>query len=178
MPVGAAVVVGRDHRVGRLGHAAVGDRAELVLVDRPLQGLTEPPVLEDGVAKRGATRVAVEAQLVVAVDVHGPDLHALRMGELVHLRLQQAEAAVDRARLHVLAHGVGVGVLLEDDLVDVRRAAPVALVGLHDEVVRLLPLHALERAAAHDRRRIGVDAGGRLGRDLRPDMLGQDGHLG
>ena len=90
MPVGVVVVVGGDDRVGRLGHAAVGDRAELVLVDRPLQRLAETPVLEDGVAQLRTAGVAVEAELIVAVDVHRPGFNAGHVRQDLHLRLEQA----------------------------------------------------------------------------------------
>ena len=151
------------------------DRRDLLLVDRPVERLAELPVLKGGIAAAGS-RVAVEADLVEAVGVDRARLDAGHVQQLAVLRVEQAGGAVDGAGLEVLHHRVRVGVVVEEELLDRRRAAPVAGVGHQLHVAVLLPLHALERPGADVGRRVRVLVGGVLARDLGPDVLGEDRH--
>ena len=175
MPVGVGVVVRRDDRRRRHRVPAVRHGGDLVLVDGPVERLAEPPVPEHRVAATGP-RVAVEGELIETVGVDRASLDAGLAQQLPILGVEQAGGAVDGPGLEVLHHRVGVREVLEVELVDLGHAAPVVRVGAQLHVAVLLPLHALERAGAHERRLVGVLAGGVLARDLGPDVLGEDGH--
>ncbi len=94
--------------------------------------------------------------------------------ELLELLRRDHLGAVDGPALEVLHHGVGVGVVLEDDLVDGRLLAPVGGVADQLHVVVLLELDGLERARADDRHRVAEGAFHGLGVELAPDVLRQD----
>ena len=116
----------------------------------------------------------VERQLDQVLLVGGLGRDAGLALERVELRDRHAERHVDVPRLEVHRHGVLVGVVLEDDLVDLGRALPVVLVGDHARVAGLLVLDGLERPGADDRRVVLELVGGVLARDLAPDVLGHD----
>ena len=147
---------------------------DLLQVHGVVERLPELHVPQCGVTLAGAL-VAVEGQLVEAVgdDVAGGDARLAL--ELLDLRRDQVAGAVDVAGLEVLQHGVAVGVVREVDLVDLGLRAPPAGVGDEMDVVVLLPLHAREGAGAHVGRGVRIALPRLLGRDLRPDVLGQDG---
>src|SRR3954453_5463060 len=177
--------VGRRHdRRGRLGRALVGGLDDLRGVDGVAEGVPELRV-EQG-------RVAVADRLTgVGVDGPGvePDLLEERRDAVVsadaglvlerlHLERGDALGEVDLALDQGLHHRVGGLVDLVDDLVHVRRAAPVVLVGL--ELVRRPAGGALdqpERSRADHRLTPGRLGGVRLERllvDVLPDVLGND----
>ena len=176
--VGVGEGVRRDDGGSRCGEAAVGDRAQLLAVDRVVQGVAEPPVAQHGVAQRARLVVAVELEVVPVVVVVGDRLEALRGGERLLLGLGVAPGAVETAGLQVGDHRVGVLVELEVDLVDGRLLAVPVGVADHLDVAALDEGHGLEGAAADDRRLVDVACGRRPRRNVRPDVLGQDRHAG
>ena len=175
MPVQRRLVVaGTDDGRRRRAVPLVADLHDLVLVDRILQSLAKTPVPENVVAERRRPRVAVEPQLVEAVQHAADGGQAVRPVQARELRLRYVPGELQRAGLEVGGHRVSVRVELEDDLVDLGSATPVALVGDHAHVVALDPLDGLKGPGADDRRTVGKAVGRGLGRDLRPDVGRQD----
>ncbi len=73
--VGVLPRVGRDDGGARRGLAVVGDVAQLLAVDRVVERVAEPPVLEHGIAE-GLALEAVEADVVPVEEVVGHRLQA------------------------------------------------------------------------------------------------------
>src|SRR5690606_2229180 len=70
--------------------------------------------------------------------VAGDDFHDFGVDQRLRAGAGHADDDVDIAREQRLYQRVFGGVFLIDDLIDGRRATPVVLVGLHDEVLALL----------------------------------------
>ena len=168
--------VGHDQRRARQGVAVEGGGDDLVAVDGVVQGLPEHRVAQHGVALRAGAGVAVEGQLGELPRGGLAGLDARRRRERAELRERHVDGGVDVAQLQVLHHGVGALIGEDVEVGDVRRAAPVVGVGLEMDVLADLPADDLEGPRADDRRLVLKARAGGLARDLRPDVLRQDGH--
>ncbi|MPL96205.1 hypothetical protein SDC9_42380 [bioreactor metagenome] len=166
----------QDHLVRGVGVAVHDHLHDGIPVDGQRQGFPNPEVREgvlvepDDAGALGTMGVHVEIDQPLAGPVHHGK--AFRVLQLVHVTDGNVLDDVHFAGQQGCRAGGGVADGTEGDLFDLRRSAPVLLIGLHGDMVFLDPLHEDVGTGAHG----GLVEGGLA--ELCPVGLREDAQRG